>query len=257
MILNWKKIADTFSTTPYILNWNKINTALESALGILNWHKINSHEPGGGGSTVDDFNLSEVYTFGNNGSKDITWICADKVTDYIILQSRGVTGGTWPGYKMTGSSDGSASWGSANTVYDGSINGKDIHTYDTKMSNLYDSIKDAEKTGITGKSGLYLSNSANCGVTSYSSVNATVKRYRDGMKYAATNASSFGISAANPASAWSGYWSNANTGKASAIKTNGDSTPISQSLVEMLAPEFLLDPSNVTIDSNNVLSLVQ
>lgn len=89
--------------------------------------------------------LGKIYRFAG-----YYWtICElDKAHNTAVLQSHGVTGGTWPGFKMEkfGNSD----------YYVNSIDGQDISGYDDKMQSLYDIIKEVEDTSATYGKGLYL-----------------------------------------------------------------------------------------------------
>lgn len=123
----------------------------------------------------------QYYNFGG-----YEWIVAElnKTSGYAVLQSTGVTSGNWPGFKM------SKFGGSANKYYLSNIDGQDISGYDTKMTNLYNSIKAAEKTGASYGSGLYLVSNAKAGTTSSGSQGSG--NYWSALKTAATKHDSFG-----------------------------------------------------------------
>lgn len=65
-----------------------------------------------------------------------------------VIQSHGVTHGTWPGFVMP-------QFGNGN-YYSKSIDGQDISSYDDKIQSLYDAIKDVEDTSASYGKGLYL-----------------------------------------------------------------------------------------------------
>ena len=87
------------------------------------------------------FKLGASYTFGNNGSKDITWDCVEIKDGYVVLlttnDAEDPNGGGWPGYKMTGPTGSTGNpWGNANTNYNGNISGANISSYDTYVSTF-------------------------------------------------------------------------------------------------------------------------
>lgn len=65
-----------------------------------------------------------------------------------VIQSHGVTHGAWPGFVMPQFGNGS--------YYADSIDGQDISSYDDKMKELYNAIKDVEDKSATYGKGLYL-----------------------------------------------------------------------------------------------------
>lgn len=65
-----------------------------------------------------------------------------------VIQSHGVTNGAWPGFVMPQFGNGS--------YYADSIDGQDISSYDDKMKELYNAIKDVEDKSATYGKGLYL-----------------------------------------------------------------------------------------------------
>lgn len=72
-----------------------------------------------------------------------------------VIQSRGVTHGAWPGFKMT----------EFDSKY--SIDGYDISAYDDKMRALYDAIKDVEDKSASYGKGLYLVSKEKAGFTEW------------------------------------------------------------------------------------------
>ena len=95
-----------------------------------------------------------------------------------VIQSRGVTHGAWPGFKMT----------EFDSKY--SIDGYDISAYDNKMKELYDTIKDVEDKSASYGKGLYLVSKEKAGFTRCGEPGSG--NYWKALKAAAENASSFG-----------------------------------------------------------------
>lgn len=124
-----------------------------------------------------DITVGSTYSFGG-----YNWIAAEASGNKVILQSKGITSGAWPGYKMPkfGGSD----------YYSSNIDGEDISSYDTKTQSLYNNIKFAEYDS----SGLYLV--SNTFVQEQKS-----GYYLEALKDAANNYSSFN---AVEASVWLG-----------------------------------------------------
>ena len=196
------------------------------------------------GVTPQSFLIGGTYQFGSNGSQTISWTCAEILTNYVVLQSQGVTGGTWPGYKMTGPSSGSGNWGSANTYYSGNIDGADIHGYDTKMSTLWSAISAAEYTSASYGSGLYLVSTTETGTESYSSITDAHKYYRDPLKTAATNYSTWG---AGSNGAWLGTVGGSNF--AYSVDSGVSVSNYHDQVIScVVGPAFTLDPSKVMIN---------
>lgn len=95
-----------------------------------------------------------------------------------VIQSRGVTHGAWPGFKMT----------EFDSKY--SIDGYDISAYDVKTKKLYDAIKDVEDKSASYGKGLYLVSKEKAGFTEWCEPGSG--DYWQALKKAAGNASSFG-----------------------------------------------------------------
>ena len=95
-----------------------------------------------------------------------------------VIQSRGVTHGAWPGFKMT----------EFDSKY--SIDGYDISAYDVKTKKLYDAIKDVEDKSASYGKGLYLVSKEKAGFTEWGQPGSG--DYWQALKKAAGNASSFG-----------------------------------------------------------------
>lgn len=95
-----------------------------------------------------------------------------------VIQSRGVTHGAWPGFKMT----------EFDSKY--SIDGYDISAYDVKTKKLYDAIKDVEDKSASYGKGLYLVSKEKAGFTEWCEPGSG--DYWQALKKVAGNASSFG-----------------------------------------------------------------
>ena len=109
-----------------------------------------------------------------------SWTACEVNNDrYVaVIQSRGVTHGAWPGFKMT----------EFDSKY--SIDGYDISAYDVKTKKLYEAITDVEdKSAYYGK-GLYLVSKEKAGFTEWGEPGSG--DYWQALKKAAGNASSFG-----------------------------------------------------------------
>lgn len=78
-----------------------------------------------------------------------------------VIQSHGVTHGTWPGFKMF------KFGGNANYFYTTDIDGYDISSYDDKMHALYESIKDTEDASVSYGKGLYFISADKAGRTGW------------------------------------------------------------------------------------------
>lgn len=95
-----------------------------------------------------------------------------------VIQSRGVTHGAWPGFKIT----------EFDSKY--SIDGYDISAYDVKTKKLYDAIKNVEDKSASYGKGLYLVSKEKAGFTEWGEPGSG--DYWQALKKAAENASSFG-----------------------------------------------------------------
>ena len=161
----------------------KVYAAESSAIGT------GSYSTGiSGGATLT---AGTTYTFGGK-----SWIAAEVGSGYAVLQSTGLTGGTWPGYAMSGTLTNAAgstiTLTGANSYYTGNIDGYDISNYNSTTQSLYSSIKAAEYTAATYGKGLYLVSNSKAGTTSNGSQGSGY--YWSALKSAAANYSSFGAS---------------------------------------------------------------
>ncbi len=152
-----------------------------------------------------------------------------------VIQSRGVTHGAWPGFKMT----------EFDSKY--SIDGYDISAYDVKTKKLYDAIKDVEDKSASYGKGLYLVSKEKAGYTEWCEPGSD--DYWQALKKAAGNASSFGC----PNNyAWLGTvygsdyaWCVGSYG--SVLSSNGQSNDF------VVAPAFNLDLSKVEVVGDEII----
>lgn len=175
----------------------------------------------------------EIYTLGG-----YSWICAELKENYAVMQSTGVTAGTWPGYEMSKFGDGD--------FYANSINGVDISRYNMKTMNLYNSIKSAEYTGAEYRKGLFLvSNKKVRAITAGSQGSGN---YWTALKLAAANYGSFGAH-------YGASWLGTAFGKSNAwyINTYGECYHgYSQNHQFIIAPAFNLDTSKITLNGTEI-----
>ena len=152
-----------------------------------------------------------------------------------VIQSRGVTHGAWPGFKMT----------EFDSKY--SIDGYDISAYDVKTKKLYDAIKNVEDKSASYGKGLYLVSKEKAGFTRCGEPGSG--NYWKALKAAAENASSFGSSSYY---AWLGTV----YGGSSAWCVGSDGNVCIgnvQSYDLVVAPAFNLDLSKVEVAGDEII----
>lgn len=199
---------------------------------------------------TDGATLTEgtTYTFGG-----YNWVCAETSGNLAVLQSTGVTGGSWPGFAMSGTLTNAA--GSTitltgrDTEYTGNIDGYDISNYNSTTQSLYNSIKAAEYTSATYGKGLYLVSNSKAGITTSGS-NQSSGYYWEALKSAAASSSSLGAEGF----AWTGthythYGSNNAYFVGSDGGVYGDRGQYSSFV---LAPAFNLDTSKVKLSETTI-----
>ena len=151
-----------------------------------------------------------------------------------VIQSRGVTHGAWPGFKMT----------EFDSKY--SIDGYDISAYDVKTKKLYDAIKDVEDKSASYGKGLYLVSKEKAGFTEWGEPGSG--DYWQVLKKAARNASSFGY----PDNfAWLGAVNGG--GNAWCVHSSGNVGSGGQNNGYVVAPAFNLDLSKVEVDGDEII----
>ena len=152
-----------------------------------------------------------------------------------VIQSRGVTHGAWPGFKMT----------EFDSKY--SIDGYDISAYDVKTKKLYDAIKDVEDKSASYGKGLYLVSKEKAGFTRCGEPGSG--NYWKALKAAAGNASSFG---SPNYCAWLGAVYGG--GNAWCVHSGGNVCDYSgQGNDYVVAPAFNLDLSKVEVAGDEII----
>lgn len=179
-----------------------------------------------------DIVVGSTYSFGG-----YDWIAAEDKGDWVVLQSKGVTSGYWPGYKL---------WG-RNNNYRRDIDGRDISEYDEKTQKLYNDIKYAEYKGAEdGSSGLYLVSNSKAGAT-YDGDRGS-GYYWQALKEAAVRYDSLGT---DYHYVWLGTVSSSST--AWCVSSSGDVyCNHGQGNSRGVAPAFNLDKSKVTVSGYNI-----
>ena len=165
-----------------------------------------------------------------------SWTACEVNNDrYVaVIQSRGVTHGAWPGFKMT----------EFDSKY--SIDGYDISAYDVKTKKLYDAIKDVEDKSASYGKGLYLVSKEKAGFTRCGEPGSG--NYWKALKAAAENASSFGSPSYY---AWLGTVYGGDN--AWYVNSNGGVSYNDQSDDYVVAPVFNLDLSKVEIVDDEIV----
>ena len=187
--------------------------------------------------TYATLKLGKTYKFAG-----YNWMVCEVDNDRhaVVIQSRGVTYGPWPGFKMA------KFGGEINTSFATDIDGEDISTYDDKMQKLYNAIKYAEDKSATYGEGLYLVSEEKAGFTEWGHPGSG--NYWQALEAAAENACSFG----SPDNyAWLGtvYGS----GGAWYVNSNGGVSYNDQSDDYVVAPVFNLDLSKVEIRGDEII----
>ena len=172
---------------------------------------------------------------------EINGDCATMVMTKGNVDKYGEMGGTWPGYRMSGTLTNAAGntidVGSADTHYTGNIDGYDIHQYSEATEKLYNTIKDDEYTAASYGKGLYL-------------LPKTYVENKTGLYYGALNAAAKNHSSfeASGAYAWLGT-AHGSGDHAYCVHSSGVVGDGPQSHWYMLiAPAFNLDTSKVSTD---------
>lgn len=184
---------------------------------------VNNTCTGCGDTQYVKLTFGTTYSFGG-----YEWIVAETNEKYVTLQSKGVTSGYWPGYTMSKFGNGS--------FYYSNIDGQDISGYNTRMSNLYNSIKATEYTSAPYGKGLFL--------IPYP---APYVYYRPALRAAAVNYSSFG---AYYSSAWFGT---ASGSYAFCFNQGGNEGNCNQDISLVIAPAFNLDTSKVSLSGSSLI----
>lgn len=166
-----------------------------------------------------------------------TWVVTEIKGNCAVLQSTGITSGRWPGYVIP--QFGNGGW------YRKRIDGQDIHTYDAKMSTLYESIKHMEFTDAGYGKGLFLISDEKmkhneCGFQGHGAYWETLKR-------AAEN---FSISMALNDIAWLGTVGL--NSRAWSVDSYGCVSICAQDTNCVIAPAFNIDLSKVSVNEDEI-----
>ena len=179
--------------------------------------------------------LGKTYKFAG-----YNWTACELINNgkTLVLQSHGVTHGEWPGFVMPQSGNGD--------YYADSINVEDISTYDNKMKELYDVIKNVEDKSASYGKGLYLVSKEKVGFTEWDEPGSG--NYWQALKATAENARSFGAS-------YYGAWLGTVNGKYYAWYVNryGNVYYYLQNGDCVVAPAFNLDLSKVEIIGDEIV----
>lgn len=193
---------------------------------------------------VEPIRLGATYTFGG-----YEWVVAEQHEGYVTLQSTGVMSGKWPGCTMSGTLTNAAgdtiTLPAGLAIYNGNIDGYDISAYNTKTSELYNSIKSAEYVGASYGKGLFLVSNEKAGTTDISTDGSGY--YCNALKTAGANFRSFG---ASYKSAWLGTNRCIGDNKAMCVNSSGRISDGNQNNMCVVAPAFNLDTNKVTLEGN-------
>lgn len=165
----------------------------------------------------------------------------------LVIQSHGVTCGTWPGFKML------KFGGKVDAFYATDIAGEDISAYDDKMQILYDVIKEVEDKSAPYGKGLFL-------VSAEKAQLPTVIYGASGAGYycdALVSAGSEGNTNGTHCNAWLGTLGNKEN---TAWFVNGFANgyiALQDDVVKTIAPAFNIDLSKVVISGDEIVKKTQ
>lgn len=165
----------------------------------------------------------------------------------LVIQSHGVTCGTWPGFKML------KFGGKVDAFYATDIAGEDISAYDDKMQILYDVIKEVEDKSAPYGKGLFL-------VSAEKAQLPTVIYGASGAGYycdALVSAGSEGNPNGTHCNAWLGTLGNKEN---TAWFVNGFANgyiALQDDVVKTIAPAFNIDLSKVVLSGDEIVKKTQ
>lgn len=165
----------------------------------------------------------------------------------LVIQSHGVTCGTWPGFKML------KFGGKVDAFYATDIAGEDISAYDDKMQILYDVIKEVEDKSAPYGKGLFL-------VSAEKAQLPTVIYGASGAGYycdALVSAGSEGNPNGTHCNVWLGTLGNKEN---TAWFVNGFANgyiALQDDVVKTIAPAFNIDLSKVVISGDEIVKKTQ
>lgn len=188
--------------------------------------------------------LGKTYDF-----MDYKWTACELINNgkTLVIQSHGVTCGTWPGFKML------KFGGKVDAFYATDIAGEDISAYDDKMQILYDVIKEVEDKSAPYGKGLFL-------VSAEKVQLPTVIYGASGAGYycdALVSAGSEGNPNGTHCNAWLGTLGNKEN---TAWFVNGFANgyiALQDDVVKTIAPAFNIDLSKVVISGDEIVKKTQ
>ena len=190
-----------------------------------------------------------IYTFG-----EYQWQCVEKIKNGLyILQSQGMTSGSWPGYKLASGYNNLFDFYGIDQYYDKDISYINIANYDNITQEWYNTYKNAEIMGGLDENGVYnLSNPKN-GLYLIPTIqnNNEKNTYYEPIMRAVTYYQNFG---ASEQQTWFGtiYYDQ----YIDTLTLRGFGSCLMSNTNLVLAPAFNLDISKVNINhSNNVITL--
>lgn len=193
---------------------------------------------------MQNLELGKTYDF--MGYK---WTACELINNgkTLVIQSHGVTCGTWPGFKML------KFGGKVDAFYATDIAGEDISAYDDKMQILYDVIKEVEDKSAPYGKGLFL-------VSAEKAQLPTVIYGASGAGYycdALVSAGSEGNPNGTHCNAWLGTLGNKEN---TAWFVNGFANgyiALQDDVVKTIAPAFNIDLSKVVISGDEIVKKEQ
>ncbi len=186
--------------------------------------------------------LGKTYNF-----MGYNWTACELINNgkTLVIQSHGVTTGSWPGFKMSQFGNGH--------YYGSDIDGQDISSYDDKTQKLYDAIKDVEDTSATYGNGLYLVSAEKVQLPTIIYGASGAGYYCD----AIISAGSQGNPNGTHCNAWLGTLGNKeNTAWFVNCFANGYIT-FQDEVIKTIAPAFNLDLSKVEIEGDEIIKKEQ
>lgn len=165
----------------------------------------------------------------------------------LVIQSHGVTCGTWPGFKML------KFGGKVDAFYATDIAGEDISAYDDKMQILYDVIKEVEDKSAPYGKGLFLVSAEKAQLPTVIYGASGAGCYCDAL----VSAGSEGNPNGTHCNAWLGTLGNKEN---TAWFVNGFANgyiALQDDVVKTIAPAFNIDLSKVVISGDEIVKKTQ
>ena len=243
---------------------SSFTTEITSETGKIYVDKITekTYRWSGGSATISSpaaFTVGQTYRMGG-----YDWLCAEDLGSGVYaLQSKGMTSGAWPGYRLPSNYDGSVSFGPADTPYSSDIFDLNIASYDSNTIAFYDT--NNWKSVCADNKGLYLISYTKLNVTDYAQLSSG--NYSIALKEAASNYQNFGMpSNADGGFAWignvsansssdpspSGWW----IGEGGYVGANSVGQMGTYGQGAVIAPAFDVDSSKVSISPTNEIGIL-